>query len=312
MSGVSDFESMTNISKELRFALSQKYRIYSVQIEKKYESEKDGTVKYLYRLHDNEFIEAVLMKHNYGNTLCISTQVGCRMGCSFCASTLEGKKRDLTPSEMLGQIHTAQNDSMVRISRIVLMGMGEPLDNFENTVKFLQLVSDENGLNISMRHISLSTCGIVDKIYKLLEYKFQLTLSISLHASNSEIRSRIMPVNKRWDFEELLKACRKYAEETSRRISFEYAMISGVNDSDDCAKELALRLKGMLCHVNLIPANEVKENAYKRSSNDRLRAFKNILTERGINATVRISMGGDIDASCGQLRAAARKEQNLT
>ena len=301
--GVQSFDGMTDIPKDLRARLKERYSIYNAEIEKKFQSKKDGTVKYVFRLNDGELIESVLMRHNYGITICISTQVGCRMGCSFCASTLGGRIRDLTASEMLSQIHAAQRDSGLRISHIVLMGMGEPLDNYENTVRFLKLVSDPNGLNVGMRHISLSTCGLVDKIYKLMENKFQLTLSVSLHAPNTSIRSKIMPVNRKWDFEELLKACKIYAETTSRRISFEYAMIENINDSDDCARELADRLKGILCHVNLIPANEVKENSYRRSSAARLKEFQNILTERGINATVRISLGGDIDASCGQLRA---------
>lgn len=305
VSGVTDFDQMTDLSKSLRGNLAEKFQIYSVQMEKRLESKRDNTVKYLYKLFDGEYIESVLMEHSYGFTLCISTQVGCRMGCSFCASTLQGLTRNLTPSEMLSQIHAAQADHGIRISHVVLMGMGEPLDNFENTIRFLQLVSDEGGLNLGMRHITLSTCGLVDKIYRLLQYHFQLTLSISLHAPNGNIRSRIMPVNRKWDFEELLEACRVYVRETSRRISFEYAMIAGVNDSDDCADELAERLQGILCHVNLIPANEVRENEYKRSSRQRLKAFQDRLTARGINATVRISMGGDIDASCGQLRQKA-------
>lgn len=300
--GVESFDEMSNISKDLRNKLKENYKIYGCNIEKKLVSEYDGTVKYLYRLYDGEIIESVLMKYKYGYTLCVSTQVGCRMGCSFCASTIGGLVRSLNPSEMLSQIHTAQRDMNIRISHVVLMGMGEPLDNFDNVMRFLELVSDDDGLNLSMRHISLSTSGIVPKIYDLLEKNLQLTLSISLHAPNDEIRSRIMLVNRKWGVDELLTACKKYASVTSRRISFEYAMINNVNDTDECAIELAKKLRGILCHVNLIPANEVHENAYSRSTKERLEHFSKILKDRGINVTTRRTLGGDINASCGQLR----------
>lgn len=299
---VHSFDEMTNLSKDLRIMLKEKFELFDCEIEKKLKSECNNTVKYLFKLNDGEFIESVVMEYKYGYTICVSTQVGCKMRCSFCASALDGFCRHLRPSEILSQVYTAQRDLNIRISHIVLMGMGEPLDNYDNVMRFLNLVSDENGLNISARHISLSTCGIVPKIYELEKQKRQITLSVSLHAPSDEIRSKIMPVNLKWGVEELLDACKSYTQTTSRRISFEYAMISGVNDTDECARLLAKKLKGMLCHVNLIPANEVKENDYVRSTNERLDAFSRILESRGITVTVRRSMGGDIDASCGQLR----------
>lgn len=304
---VEDFDEMTNISKNMREKLKDNYEIYTCTIEKKLVSVYDDTVKYLFKLHDGEYIESVVMKYKYGYTICVSSQVGCKMGCTFCASTIAGFVRNLTASEILSQVGAAQRDLGIRISHIVLMGVGEPLDNFDNVMRFLELVTDENGLNLSMRNISLSTCGVVDGIYKLLERKLQLTLSISLHAPNDEIRSRTMPVNKKWNTDELLKACRDYTKITSRRISFEYAMISGVNDSDECARELAKRLKGMLAHVNLIPVNEVSETGYKKSGEDRIKRFTQILTSYGINTTVRRTLGSDINASCGQLRRKQRE-----
>lgn len=300
--GVTDFDEMTDISKVLRDNLKKNYDIYNCSIEKKLVSVYDGTVKYLFKLNDGELIESVIMKYKYGYTICVSSQVGCKMGCRFCASGVAGFIRNLTPSEILSQIYTAQRDLGIRISHIVMMGVGEPLDNYDNVIKFLKLVSDENGINIGMRNISLSTCGVVSGIYKLMEEKMQLTLSISLHAPNNDIRSRTMPVNDRWGIDELLRACKDYTKVTSRRISFEYAMISGVNDSDECAAELGKRLKGMLCHVNLIPVNSVKERDYKKSSDLRIRDFIKILNKYGINATVRRTLGSDINASCGQLR----------
>ncbi len=305
---VESFDEMTNISKILREKLRDNYEIYTCTIEKKLVSVYDETVKYLFKLHDGEYIESVVMKYKYGYTICVSSQVGCKMGCTFCASTIAGFIRNLKPSEILSQVGKAQRDLGIRISHIVLMGVGEPMDNFDNVLRFLELVTDENGLNLSMRNISLSTCGVVDGIYKLMEKKLQLTLSISLHAPNDSIRSKTMPVNKRWNIDKLLKACRDYTKVTSRRISFEYAMISGVNDSDECAKELAKKLKGMLAHVNLIPVNEVKETGYKKSGEDRIRCFQNILTSYGINTTVRRTLGSDINASCGQLR---RKQKEM-
>ncbi len=300
--GAESFDEMTNISKDLRNELQKKYDIYNCTIEKKLVSVYDETVKYLFSLNDGELIESVVMKYKYGYTICVSSQVGCKMGCKFCASGIAGYIRNLTPSEILSQVYTAQRDLGIRISHIVMMGVGEPLDNFDNVMRFLELVSNENGLNISMRNISLSTCGVVTGIYKLMEKKLQLTLSVSLHAPNDEIRSRTMPVNDRWNVDELLKACRDYTKSTSRRISFEYAMISGVNDSDECAKELGKKLKGMLCHVNLIPVNSVKERDYKKSSDNRIAGFIKTLEKYGINVTVRRTLGSDINASCGQLR----------
>lgn len=300
--GAQSFDEMTDISKNLREKLKNSYDIHNCTIEKKLVSVYDNTVKYLFKLNDGELIESVVMKYKYGYTICVSSQVGCKMGCNFCASGIAGFVRNLYPSEILSQVYTAQRDLNIRISHIVMMGVGEPLDNFDNVIKFLEMISDENGLNIGMRNISLSTCGIVTGIYKLLEKKLQLTLSISLHAPNDEIRSKTMPVNDRWNIDTLLKACREYTEKTSRRISFEYAMISGVNDSEDCAKELASKLKGMLCHVNLIPVNSVKERNYRKSSADTINSFIKVLQSRGINVTVRRSLGSDINASCGQLR----------
>ncbi len=299
---VETFDEMTNISKDLRAKLEKNYDIYTCTIEKKLVSVYDDTVKYLFRLSDGELIESVVMKYKYGYTICVSSQVGCRMGCNFCASGIAGFIRNLTPSEILSQIYVAQKDLSVRISHIVMMGVGEPLDNYDNVIRFLRMVSDENGLNIGMRNISLSTCGVVSGINKLMKEKLQLTLSISLHAPNDEIRSKTMPVNNKWNIDELLSACRKYISQTNRRISFEYAMISGVNDSDECAFELASRLKGMLCHVNLIPVNSVKERNYRKSNRDRILSFINILEKKGINCTVRRTLGSDINASCGQLR----------
>lgn len=300
--GVSSFDQMTNLPAAMRAALSQQYFIPSVCIEKKLVSQLDGTVKYLFRLSDGELIEAVLMQYQHGTSMCISTQAGCKMGCAFCATGMGGYRRNLTAYEMAGQILAAQKDETRRVSNVVLMGMGEPLDNYENVLSFFRLVSDPEGLNIGMRHISLSTCGVVDKIYDLMEHRFQLTLSVSLHAPNDEIRGKIMPINKKWGIDALLTACRDYTAATKRRISFEYAMMDGVNDSDACARQLAQRLRGMLCHVNLIPANDVNGKPYQKSSRERLLRFSEILTKKGITTTVRRSLGADIEAACGQLR----------
>ena len=300
--GAQSFDEMTDLSKDLREKLKINYDIYTCSIEKKLVSVYDNTVKYLFRLHDGELIESVIMKYKYGYTICVSSQVGCKMGCRFCASGIAGFIRNLMPSEILSQIYVAQKDLDIRISHIVMMGVGEPLDNFDNVIRFLDMVSNTDGLNISMRNISLSTCGVVSGIEKLLEKKLQLTLSVSLHAPNDEIRSRTMPVNDRWNIDTLLSACTKYTKVTSRRISFEYAMISGVNDSDECAHELGKKLKGMLCHVNLIPVNSVKERNYKKSTDNRINTFIKILEKYRINVTVRRTLGSDINASCGQLR----------
>ena len=300
--GVSDFEEMTDLSKLMRQFLREKYYISVARVENKLVSDYDNTIKYLFSFPDGQCVEAVLMEYQHGRSICISTQVGCKMGCTFCATGMGGFQRNLTASEMLSQIQAAQKDAGVRISNIVLMGMGEPLDNYDNVVRFLKLVSSQEGMNLGMRHISLSTCGLVDRIYDLAKENLQLTLSVSLHAPNNEIRNRTMPVNRRYPIEELLKACRYYAKETGRRISFEYAMIDGVNDSDSCARELARRLHGMLCHVNLIPVNPVKEAGYHKSGRQRQQAFLQILEKEGITATVRRTLGADINASCGQLR----------
>lgn len=303
---VLDYDEMTNLSKSLRDELKEKMPIICCSYVGK-QVASDGTVKMLYSLPDGDYVECVVMKYKYGYTICVSSQVGCRMGCAFCASTLGGFKRCLTAGEILSQVYIAQKEIGERISHIVLMGMGEPLDNFDNVMRFITLVTDEKGINLSMRNISLSTCGLVPKIRELLSKHLQLTLSVSLHAPNNEIRNKIMPVNKRYHIEELLDMCREYTKETSRRISFEYSMISGLNDSDECALELARRLKGMLCHVNLIPINEVEESPFKPSSPERVKRFSQILEKNGITATVRRKLGSDIDASCGQLRLKQNK-----
>lgn len=308
--GVNSFEEMTDLPLALRQKLNEAFVIPGVTVRRKLVSARDNTVKYLYGLSDGETVESVLMDYHHGWSQCLSTQVGCRMGCSFCATGMGGLVRNLLPAEMMAQIETAQRDHGVRVSSLVLMGMGEPLDNFENVMRFLEMLSTPEGVNIGMRHVSLSTCGLVDKIYRLMERNWQLTLSISLHAPNDELRSQIMPVNRKWPIEELLKACRDYSAATGRRISFEYAMMDGVNDSDACAKELIQRLRGMLCHVNLIPANEVRGKEHRRSSRERLQAFQKTLVSGGINATVRRTLGSDINASCGQLRREADRDQN--
>ena len=306
-SGETDFDSMTNIPLSLRNELKEKTYIADVKIVRRFKSRLDETVKYVYELYDGEYIESVLMKYEHGYTVCISTQVGCRMGCSFCASGIAGLTRNLTASEMLAQITAAGRDNGIRVSNVVMMGMGEPLDNLDNSVRFLRLVSDDKGLNIGLRHISLSTSGVVSGIKRLKEYNFPITLSISLHAPNDEIRSSIMKVNRKWNIEELLKACKEYQAVTTRRISFEYALIDGVNDSDECAAQLAKRLKGIMCHVNLIPANPVKENSFKKPDKNKIIHFRDLLIKKGVNATVRRTLGADIDASCGQLRKRAKE-----
>ena len=307
-SGVQGFDEMTNIPISLRERLNEIGYIATVKPLKRYVSQIDGTIKYVYELYDGELIESVLMKYEHGYTVCISTQVGCRMGCKFCASGLFGLTRNLTASEMLAQITYAQRDNNIRISNVVMMGMGEPLDNFDNSIQFLKLVSDENGLNIGLRHISLSTSGVVSGIKRLAEYNLPITLSISLHAPNDEIRNRTMPVNKKWNIDALLSACREYQKVPTRRISFEYALIEGINDSDACAKELVTRLKGIMCHVNLIPANPVKENTFKKPDRKAIIAFQKKLESLGLNATIRRTLGADIDASCGQLKKKTKEE----
>lgn len=307
--GVRSFDEMTNLPKELRKVLEEKFPICPPQVVRKQESKKDGTIKYLWQLSDGNCVETVLMRYHYGNTVCISSEVGCRMGCAFCASTLGGLVRKLEPFEMLDQVLFTQIDSGLPVSHIVLMGIGEPLDNFDNVMRFLELVNSPEGMNISMRHISLSTCGLVPKIRQLAEKKLQLTLSVSLHAPNDEIRDRIMPVNKAYPTEQLLDACRDYYDQTGRRISFEYAMIDGVNDSVENAKELIRRLRGLPAHFNLIPLNHVEESPLKPSSRSAVMRFQQTLEAGGITATVRRTLGGDIDASCGQLRRKYSKEK---
>jgi 23S rRNA (adenine2503-C2)-methyltransferase len=288
--------------------LAEKYPIYTPKVVRKQESKKDGTIKYLWQLADGNCVETVLMRYHYGNTVCISTEVGCAMGCAFCASTIGGLVRRLEPYEMLDEVLFTQLDSGLPISHIVLMGIGEPLDNFENVLRFLELVNSADGMNISMRHISLSTCGLIPKIDALAERKLQISLAISLHGPNNEIRGKIMPVNKAYPIEDLIAACRRYYEATSRRIHFEYAMIDGVNDRPCDAKELLRLLKGLPAHINMIPLNHVEESPLKPSSKAAVATFQKILEDGGITATVRRTLGGDIDASCGQLRRKYNKE----
>ena len=299
---VTDFDNMRNIPADLKAFLKSSSYISVANIEKKLVSRYDKTVKYLFSFNDGECVESVVMSYKHGYSICISTQVGCKMGCTFCATGKSGFSRSLEPSEMLGQIEAAQRDLNIRISNIVLMGMGEPLDNFDNVVKFLRLVSSDNGLNIGMRHITLSTCGIVPKIYELAKLHLGITLSVSLHAPNDEIRQRTMPIARKYSIEELLKACSDYFKTTGRRVTFEYSMISGVNDSDENARELAKRLEGTQSHVNLIPVNTVEGTGYLNSNIKRQQAFIHILAAINIGATVRRTLGCDINASCGQLK----------
>ena len=307
--GVRSYEEMSNLPKALRDTLAERYPLYIPQVVRRQESRKDGTIKFLWQLHDGNCVETVLMRYHYGNTVCISTEVGCRMGCAFCASTIGGLVRRLEPYEILDQVLFTQLESGQPVSHIVLMGIGEPLDNFDNVMRFLELVNSPEGMNISMRHISLSTCGLVPMIDRLAEKKLQISLAISLHGPNDEIRSRIMPVNRAYPMDELLAACRRYYEATSRRIHFEYAMIDGLNDRECDAKELLRRLKGIQAHVNMIPLNHVEESPLKPSSRQAVQRFQKILEDGGIPATVRRTLGGDIDASCGQLRRKYTKEQ---
>ena len=305
--GVSSYDEMTNLSKPLREKLSEAYPLTVPKVARKQVSKLDGTIKYLWELADGNCVESVLMQYHHGNTVCISSQVGCRMGCAFCASTIAGRVRDLTPSEMLDQVIFTQKDSGLEISNIVLMGIGEPMDNLDTVLRFLELVNHPDGLNIGMRHISLSTCGVIPGIDRLADLGLQLTLSVSLHAPDSETRSKIMPVNRAYDVDRLFDACHRYFEKTGRRISFEYAMIDGVNDNDWQADLIAKKLRGMPGHVNLIPLNDVVESPFKPSK--RIAAFQKRLESHGLTATVRRSLGGDIDASCGQLRRKAMEEQ---
>ncbi len=306
--GVGSYEEMTNLPKSLREMLAEAYPLHPPEVARRQESQRDGTIKYLWRLSDGNCVETVLMRYHYGNTVCISTEVGCRMGCAFCASTLGGLVRPLEAYEMLDQVIFTQQESGQPISHIVLMGIGEPLDNFDNVLRFLALVNSPEGMHISMRHISLSTCGIVPKIDALAEKQLQLTLSVSLHAPNDRIRDNLMPVNRAYPMDVLLAACRRYYEATSRRISFEYAMIDGVNDRPEDARELLRRMKGLPAHFNLIPLNHVEESPLRPSTRGAVERFQQMLTQGGIPTTVRRSLGGDIDASCGQLRRKYHRE----
>lgn len=305
--GVRSFDEMSNLSKTLRGKLTETCQLTPPTVARKQVSQLDGTIKYLWELSDGNCIETVLMRYHHGNTVCISSQVGCRMGCAFCASTIAGKVRDLTPAEMLDQVLFTQIDSGVEISNIVLMGIGEPTDNLDHVLRFLELVNHPDGLNIGMRHISLSTCGVIPGIRRLADLGLQLTLSVSLHAPDRETRDRIMPVNRAYDVDDLFAACHDYFKKTGRRISFEYAMIDGVNDHDWQADLIAKKLRGMPGHVNLIPLNDVVESPFKPSK--RIAEFQNRLESHGLTATVRRSLGGDIDASCGQLRRKAMQEK---
>jgi len=308
-----DFEDMSDIPKSLVPTLEEHFEIRSAGVLEKFKSKLDGTEKYLFSLYDSSIIESVLMRYEHGNSVCVSTQVGCRQGCAFCASTKNGFVRSLSAGEILGQIEAITRDHRdeegFRVDNIVLMGIGEPLDNYDNVVRFLHLVNSKNGLNIGYRHISLSTCGLVPEIRRLAKENLPITLSISIHAPNNTVRDSMMPVNRRYPMEELIEACRDYQRVTGRRISFEYALVDGVNDSVEDARELASRLKGLLCHVNLIPVNPIKEKNYKKTTKNNLILFTNALNNSKINATVRRRLGADIDAACGQLRNKKMQEK---
>nr|WP_294680864.1 23S rRNA (adenine(2503)-C(2))-methyltransferase RlmN [uncultured Anaerotignum sp.] len=308
---VDSFAEMTNLSKGLREKLEEAAELNGVRMVRRLVSKLDGTRKYLFALSDGAIIESVLMKYEHGNTVCISTQVGCRMGCKFCASTLDGVERGLRPGEMLSQIYAIQKDCGERVHGTVLMGSGEPLDNYDNVLRFLRLINDPNGQNMGQRHITLSTCGLVERIYALAEENLQITLAVSLHAPNDAIRTQTMPIAKVYSMDTLLQACKAYAEKTKRRITFEYALIHGVNDGDEHAWELVKKLRELLCHVNLIPVNDVKERNYIKSSAERVRRFASILSENGVETTVRRKLGSDIDAACGQLRRSHIKEKAM-
>lgn len=306
--GVTHFDEMSNLSRELRAALDEKYYITAPKVARRQVSKLDGTIKYLWELGDSNAVETVVMSYRHGNTVCISTQVGCRQGCAFCASTIGGLVRNLEPSEMLDEVLFSQLDSGMPVSNIVLMGIGEPLDNFDNVMKFLKLVNHPDGMNVGMRHISLSTCGLTEKFDELADLDLQLTLSVSLHAPDDETRSRIMPANRKRSVDELMAACERYFARTGRRISFEYAMINGVNDTSGHARLLAKRAKQAHAHVNLIPLNHVEEREFAPSTPEHLKAFIKVLEDAGVNVTVRRRLGGDVDASCGQLRRKAAQK----
>lgn len=296
------FDEMTNISKSLREKLESLYVILPVEMIRRQESQVDGTNKFLFVLHDGNVVESVLMRYKHGNSVCISSQVGCRMGCRFCASTLDGLERNLTPSEMVGQIYQIQKIIGERVSNVVVMGTGEPLDNYDNFLRFVRLLTDEHGLNISQRNLTVSTCGIVPRIYDLAEEKLQITLALSLHGSTQEKRKKLMPVANKYELSEVLRACDVYFEKTGRRVSFEYSLVHGVNDTDEDAEELIALLKSKNCHLNLIPVNPIKERDFVQPSRKNALNFKNKLEKSGINVTIRREMGADIDGACGQLR----------
>ena len=299
---VQSFDEMTNLSKEFREKLKENYELVTLKEVQRYESSIDGTCKFLFELPDGNIIESVLMKYNHGNSVCISSQVGCRMGCRFCASTLGGLERNLSTSEMLDEIYQIQRISGERVSNVVVMGTGEPLDNYDNLVRFIRMLTDVSGLNISQRNITVSTCGLVENIKRLAEEDLAITLALSLHAPNNEDRKKIMPIANRYDLHTVLEACDFYYEKTGRRVSFEYSLVQGVNDTKEQAMELSMLLKGKNCHINLIPVNPIKERDYKRSTSKNIQNFKNILEKNRINVTIRREMGADINAACGQLR----------
>lgn len=305
--GVRDFDEMTNLPKALKEKLKAEYTLYRPKVLSKQVSKLDGTIKYLWELYDGNAVETVVMSYKHGNTVCVSSQVGCRQGCAFCASTIGGLVRCLEPSEILDEVLFSQLDSGKPISNIVLMGIGEPLDNFDNVMRFLELVNHPDGMNIGMRHISLSTCGITERFDELAERNLQITLSVSLHAPDDETRSRLMPANRGRGVEQLMDSCRRYYQKTGRRLSFEYAMIDGVNDTEKHAHLLAQRAKSVGAHVNLIPLNHVEERQFRPSTAGHMKAFIKILEDAGVNVTVRRKLGGDVDASCGQLRRKMQK-----
>ena len=307
--GAASFGEMQNLPLDLRSRLSEQYSIYRPAVLRKQISAKDGTIKYLWGLEDGNAVETVVMKYRYGNTVCISTQVGCRQGCAFCASTIGGLVRQMEPSEMLNEVLSSQLDSGEKISHVVLMGTGEPLDNFDNVMRFLSLLNHPEGFNLSLRHVSLSTCGLIERFPDLAQRDLQLTLAVSLHAPDDETRTKIMPANRGRGVDALMKACRQYTDTTGRRVSFEYAMIDGVNDTETHARLLAQRAKEVGAHVNLIPLNHVEESRYRPSTQGHLKAFIRILEESGVNVTVRRRLGSDIDASCGQLRRKFEKSR---
>ena len=309
--GVRDFEQMSNLPRAFRETLKEYFELYEPKVLRKQVSRIDGTIKYLWELADGNAVETVVMSYKHGNTVCVSCQVGCRQGCAFCASTIGGLVRSLRPSEILDEVLFSQLDSGKPISNIVLMGIGEPLDHFDNVMRFLELVNHPKGMNIGMRHISLSTCGLIERFDELAERNLQLTLSVSLHAPDDETRSRLMPANRGRGVEALMEACGRYYEKTGRRISFEYAMIDGVNDTEFHARLLARRAKSVSAHVNLIPLNHVEEREFRPSSSGHMKAFIRILEEEGVNVTVRRRLGSDVDASCGQLRRKMQKTASL-